>query len=74
MPRAVMETGLDFSDLCAQADAEAERLDAIIDANNDTLSAVGHWGVPCMVFEDEPFFGQDRMDLLNWRLEEAQKR
>ena len=74
MPRAVMGTGLDFSDLCAQADAEAERLDAIIDANNDTLSAVGHWGVPCMVFEDEPFFGQDRMALLNWRLDEAQKR
>ena len=70
---AVTGTGLDFNDLRAQADAEAERLDAIIDTNNDTLSAAGHWGVPCMVFEDEPFFGQDRMDLLNWRLDQARK-
>ena len=28
----------------------------------------GHWGVPTMVFADEPFFGQDRIDLLVWRL------
>ena len=48
-----------------RADAEAERLDAIIEANNDMLTAAGHLGVTCMVFEDEPFFGQDRMDLLN---------
>ena len=74
LPRAVNGTGLDFSNLRAQADAEAERLDAIIDANNQALSAVGHWGVPCMVFEDEPFFGQDRIDLLNWRLNQVQKR
>jgi 2-hydroxychromene-2-carboxylate isomerase len=24
----------------------------------------GHWGVPTFVFENEPFFGQDRIDLL----------
>ena len=72
--RAVSGTGLDFNDLLAQAKAEAERLDAIIDANNDMLSAAGHWGVPCMVYEEEPFFGQDRIDLLNWRLGQAQTR
>jgi len=26
--------------------------------------------VPTMVFEGEPFFGQDRLDLLVWRLEQ----
>ena len=70
---AVTGIGLDFNSLRVQADAEAERLDAIIEANNDTLTAAGHWGMPCMVFEDEPFFGQDRMDLLNWRLDQARK-
>ena len=31
------------------------------------LEAAGHWGVPTMVFQGEPFFGQDRIDLLVWR-------
>ena len=35
------------------------------------LRAAGHWGVPTMVFEGEPFFGQDRFDHLVWRM--AQK-
>jgi 2-hydroxychromene-2-carboxylate isomerase len=25
-------------------------------------------GVPTFVFENEPFFGQDRIDLLIWRM------
>ncbi|MEQ1783599.1 MAG: DsbA family protein [Hyphomonadaceae bacterium] len=28
----------------------------------------GHWGVPLFVFEGEPFFGQDRIDHLLWRM------
>ena len=70
---AVTGTGLNFSSLRIQADPEAERLEAIIKANTDTRTAAGHWGVPCMVFEDEPFFGQNRMDLLNWRFDQARK-
>jgi 2-hydroxychromene-2-carboxylate isomerase len=42
-----------------------------IDANHAALEASGHWGVPTMVFQDEPFFGQDRIDTLRWRLEKA---
>jgi 2-hydroxychromene-2-carboxylate isomerase len=30
--------------------------------------AAGQWGVPLMVFDGEPFYGQDRFDLLCWRL------
>jgi len=70
---AVTGTGLNFSSLRIQADPEAERLEAIIKANTDTRTAAGHWGVPCMVFEDEPFSGQDCMDLLNWRFDQAWK-
>ena len=29
-----------------------------------------HTGVPLFVFEGEPFFGQDRMDMLIWRLKQ----
>ena len=32
------------------------------------MDAVGHWGVPTFVFQDEPFFGQDRIETLLWRL------
>jgi 2-hydroxychromene-2-carboxylate isomerase len=48
--------------------AEAARLDAVIADNQAALEKAGHWGVPTMVFQGEPFFGQDRIDLLVWRL------
>ena len=48
-----------------QADHEAE-----IEANQDALTKAGHWGVPTLVFEGEPFFGQDRIALFVWRLEQ----
>ncbi len=31
----------------------------------------GHWGVPLFVYRGEPFYGQDRMDQLIWRVERA---
>ena len=37
--------------------------------NEQDHAASGHWGVPTFVFENEPFFGQDRIDLLIWRME-----
>jgi 2-hydroxychromene-2-carboxylate isomerase len=39
-------------------------------AANEAAQLVHHWGVPLMVLEDEPFFGQDRLDSLIWRLEQ----
>ena len=38
-----------------------------LQVNNDALET-HHWGVPTMVFNNEPFFGQDRIALLEWRL------
>ena len=73
LARAVEVAGLDFEELTERAEAEANRLDAIIDGNNESLSSVGHWGVPCSVFRGEPFFGQDRLAVLNWRLDQARK-
>jgi 2-hydroxychromene-2-carboxylate isomerase len=41
-----------------------------IEGNQKMLDDAGHWGVPTMVFNDEPFFGQDRIDTLRWRLDQ----
>ncbi len=63
--------GLDMADLDAEAERDAEALDAEVAANQERLEAAGHWGVPTLVFNDEPFFGQDRIDLALWRMEQA---
>ena len=68
---AAARAGLDLADLDARQEAETDRLEAEIDANQSAQNEGGHWGVPLMVFEGEPFFGQDRIDLLEWRLEKA---
>ena len=65
---AAARAGLDLARLDATASADAARLDAVIEENQRALTAAGHWGVPTFAFEGEPFFGQDRIDLLLWRL------
>jgi 2-hydroxychromene-2-carboxylate isomerase len=65
---AAARAGLDLPALDADAAREASRLDAAIERNQQDLEAAGHWGVPTMVFRGEPFFGQDRIELLLWRL------
>ena len=37
---------------------------------NDTALEKHHWGVPTMVFDGEPFFGQDKVELLLWRMQQ----
>ena len=51
-------------------EANSDRLEQAIIANQDAHEAVGHWGVPTMAFRNEPFFGQDRLDVLLWRLQQ----
>ena len=43
-----------------------------IAGNEAAQKRAGHWGVPLMVFEGEPFFGQDRFEILKWRITRAQ--
>jgi 2-hydroxychromene-2-carboxylate isomerase len=62
--------GLDGVAMEVAAAAEAERFDAIIEANENAQTAAGHWGVPLFVFNGEPFFGQDRIDHLVWRMKQ----
>jgi len=68
LAQATARAGLDLAELDAVVDVEGERLEAAIQASHDRLEAVGHWGVPTFVFQDEPFFGQDRIETLLWRL------
>ena len=68
LANAAARAGLDLAELDRTADMEADRLEAAIQASHARLEEVGHWGVPTMVFQDEPFFGQDRIETLLWRL------
>jgi 2-hydroxychromene-2-carboxylate isomerase len=68
LAQATQRAGLDLAALQAEADADPEGLAALIEHNQRDHEAAGHWGVPTFVFEGEPFFGQDRIDLLVWRL------
>ncbi len=67
---AAKRAGLDMDALDAEAEQEKDRLEAVIAENEAAQKAAGHWGVPLMVFEGEPFFGQDRFSHLKWRLEQ----
>jgi len=67
---AAGRAGLDLAELDAEVAAQAEELDAEIAANQEALEAAGHWGVPTLVFEGEPFFGQDRIEMAKWRMEQ----
>ena len=68
---AAEAAGLDFATLQAEARDDAEALDAQIAANQAALEGAGHWGVPTLVFNGEPFFGQDRIDLAIAKMQSA---
>jgi 2-hydroxychromene-2-carboxylate isomerase len=68
---AAARAGLDLPELDSEAVSDAAALDAELAANQSALEAAGHWGVPTLVFQGEPFFGQDRIELAQWRMEQA---
>ncbi len=65
---AVARAGLDLEVLDREIATDPARYDAAIEKNQDAHAAAGHWGVPTTVFQGEPFFGQDRIELLVWRM------
>jgi 2-hydroxychromene-2-carboxylate isomerase len=69
LAQAVKRAGLDLRELEASI-ADGDHMDEV-ERNQQALKKAGHWGAPTFVFEDEPFFGQDRVDLLRWRLDQA---
>ena len=70
LERALDAAGLGVEEILAEVESEGEALDTEISANQDALEAAGHWGVPTLVFDDEPFFGQDRIEMAEWRMKQ----
>ena len=68
LAQATARAGLDLAEMDARALSEADRIDAAITANQIAQREGGHYGVPLMVFDGEPFFGQDRFDQMVWRM------
>lgn len=65
---ATARAGLDLDELDAAIEG-GDQLEEVA-RNQEALVAAGHWGVPTMVVRDEPFFGQDRIETLRWRLDQ----
>jgi 2-hydroxychromene-2-carboxylate isomerase len=70
LAKAAERAGLDLADMEAAIAGNEADYEAEIEANQAALTKAGHWGVPTLVFEGEPFFGQDRIALFVWRLEQ----
>ena len=70
LARAAERAGLDLVELDAAISADPEHHVAMVTANQDAQRVGGHYGVPLMVFEGEPFYGQDRFDQLEWRMKQ----
>jgi 2-hydroxychromene-2-carboxylate isomerase len=67
MAEASAAAGLDLHALEAWAVKNSARIAATI-AASEAEQLKHHWGVPLMVLDEEPFFGQDRIESLVWRL------
>ena len=67
--KAASTAGFDLAAMDAAITADPDRYERVIAANEQDHAASGHWGVPTFAFENEPFFGQDRIELLVWRME-----
>ena len=70
LAKAVAAAGGDLAEMDLAIEAEADRLDAAIKQNEADQRTGGHYGVPLMVYEGEPFFGQDRYKQLVWRMQQ----
>lgn len=68
LEKAANAAGLDLGSM-EQAIVNGDHLEEI-ENNHSNLEEAGHWGVPTMVVRGEPFFGQDRIETLRWRLDQ----
>ncbi len=69
LAKAASASGFDLHAMDAAISAASQTYESVITENEKDHAASGHWGVPTFVFQAEPFFGQDRIDMLIWRME-----
>lgn len=68
LTNAIKAAGLDADAIEQAVTRDPSAFDDEISRNEAAQKNAGHWGVPLFVFNDEPFFGQDRLDHLIWRM------
>jgi len=68
LAKAMARAGLDAAKLERAVAKDPAKYDRLIEANQRAHAAAGHWGVPLMAFAGEPFYGQDRVEALLWRM------
>lgn len=66
LARAMAAAGLQLDE--ALAATPWSKAKTVLDANAQAMIDAGHWGVPLMVYREEPFYGQDRFDQMMWRM------
>jgi 2-hydroxychromene-2-carboxylate isomerase len=71
LAQAVSGAGLNAEKVEIIVRDEGGDLAAEVERNEADQLKAGHWGVPLFVFDHEPFFGQDRLDHLVWRMKQA---
>jgi len=70
LAQAVSRAGLALSELEAAVKGKEADFDLRFKDHDKALRQAGHWGVPTCVLNGEPFFGMDRLPVLEWRLDQ----
>ena len=70
LAKAAERAGLSLAELDAKIIADQDHYHDAIKASQHAQREGGHYGVPLMLFDGEPFFGQDRFDQMKWRMEQ----
>ncbi|MEK9900872.1 MAG: 2-hydroxychromene-2-carboxylate isomerase [Rhodospirillaceae bacterium] len=68
---AAIANGIGLDGAALVAAAETDPVMAQLEANTDESLADGAWSVPSIVVDGELFFGQDRLEMIDWRLSGA---
>lgn len=71
LAEATEQAGLHLNQLENALRQERSRFEQLVQSNQAAQTRAGHWGVPLFVYAGEPFFGQDRMEALMWRLQQS---
>jgi 2-hydroxychromene-2-carboxylate isomerase len=68
---AVNSIGMDYSATIKDIRENPGKYDVVWQKNQNIQLQAGHGGVPLMIHQGEPFFGQDRFDMFYWRLRQS---
>jgi len=65
---ALNACNIDGASLIKEVESEPAKFQRIIEKNQAAQEKTDHWGVPLMTFRGETFYGQDRINLLLWKM------